>query len=138
MFYIKVSIVFVTTLLVVFQSLTPTYSQLTFYPKSRWDKSQFVHTQNGEKLQSGSSNTNDFQWNHINDLLKQQIQSNPIKVIQTLIGLGMERGPLSLEELSSPNDNQGKKVSLRNDRQGPKLLKKFDQQIEIPNEYFLQ
>ena len=110
----KVSILLVICL--VFKSIGYSTSQLTFYPKFRWDKSELVYNQHGQKVAEGPI-AGKFEWNRINDVLKNQIHSNPIKVIQNLLSLGikpaiLDESPGFLEEKDSkllqPNPNQKK------------------------------
>ena len=112
----KVSLVLLICL--VFKSIEFSTCQLTFYPKFRWDKSQLVYDQLGQKMGEGSLSANKFQWDKINDMLKDQIHSNPIKVIQNLLSLGIKPG---IDESSVfTEEKESKLQSNPNQKKAPK------------------
>lgn len=84
-------------------------TQLTFSPKSRWSKNLSFESQDITNTDK-SLPINSFEWNDMNEFLKSQLQANPLKVIQSLISLGINSPVSQFDEI--PLERQSKSLQL--------------------------
>lgn len=109
-FNMKVSLFLIIWLLT--ESIDESSAQLTFYPKFRWDKNQIVYDQSGHRTAGTDALVaKKIQWDLINNILKDQINASPVKLIQTLLSFGIKPAVGSMEEVPvSPDEQEAKLI----------------------------